>query len=307
MSDFKSADVPWQQEFVKRQAIYEMMEGRQVARLEHAEGEKNPLGGALIGIETTDGQRFLIMAIPDFSEGSQSPWKLAAAAVADPNQIWSPSVTAHFTKPRKEKQGWLQERVEGEVIESMRLLPELSPFGGEQVMVTLKNAGGFLIRACPPLKGGRPGYSSNLGSASVKATYNPQYYTANRERFAQRRRKWRAANKSKISQWSRKYYEANREQVLAKGRSGHLKRKYGITQAQYAVQLAKQSGCCAICGTSNPGKPPRGTTGRFYVDHDHKTGKNRKLLCRDCNTVLGLFRDDPNRLRKAAFYLEEFL
>ncbi len=166
MSDFKSSDIPWQSEFVRRTEIYERMEGRQIARVEHCEGEKNPLGGALFGIECTDGQRFLIMAIPDFSVGSQSPWKLAASAVADSNQIWSPSVVKHFTRDRAQagdvKPGWFQERVEGEVIEFMRLLPELTPWGGEQVICTLKNAGAFLVRACPPLKGGKRGYTANF-------------------------------------------------------------------------------------------------------------------------------------------------
>lgn len=42
---------------------------------------------------------------------------------------------------------------------------------------------------------------------------------------------------------------------------------------------------------------------RFAVDHDHKTGKFRGWLCSNCNTGLGLFKEDPNLLRKAIKYL----
>ena len=40
------------------------------------------------------------------------------------------------------------------------------------------------------------------------------------------------------------------------------------------------------------------------IDHDHTTGKVRGMLCHDCNTSLGKFRDNPDILRKAADYLE---
>lgn len=53
---------------------------------------------------------------------------------------------------------------------------------------------------------------------------------------------------------------------------------------------------CAVCG-----EPP--TRRRLDVDHDHKTGAVRGLLCSDCNIALGKFRDDPDRLRAAADYL----
>jgi hypothetical protein len=63
--------------------------------------------------------------------------------------------------------------------------------------------------------------------------------------------------------------------------------------------LDEQEGCCAICGDDEPG----GRHGTWHVDHNHVTGKNRKLLCHCCNTGLGSFKDDPERLEKAAAYL----
>ena len=63
-----------------------------------------------------------------------------------------------------------------------------------------------------------------------------------------------------------------------------------------------QNGLCAICQ-----QPPKGNTavnGRMCVDHDHKTGKVRKLLCFNCNTAIGKMSDSPALLREAADYLE---
>lgn len=79
-----------------------------------------------------------------------------------------------------------------------------------------------------------------------------------------------------------------------------LKIKFGLTWDEYDAIYQAQGGRCAICG----GKP------RAYmlaVDHDHKTGEVRGLLCSRCNhRLLGSANDDPARLRKAADYLEAF-
>lgn len=81
-----------------------------------------------------------------------------------------------------------------------------------------------------------------------------------------------------------------------KERDRYLRTRYGITLQEYEKQLSKQGGCCYIC---------RGGTSKrnFAVDHDHKTGEPRGLLCGTCNNVLGKFRDDPTRFRRAATYL----
>lgn len=82
----------------------------------------------------------------------------------------------------------------------------------------------------------------------------------------------------------------NKERAIKRRRL----RKYGLTEEQYESLLAKQGWQCAICG----GEPKS-------VDHDHVTGEVRGVLCRPCNTGLGHFKDDPERLRRAATYIEE--
>lgn len=85
-------------------------------------------------------------------------------------------------------------------------------------------------------------------------------------------------------------------------RRANLK-KYGITEDQYGEMLREQDGRCAICREQPDGV---GKTGKvLHVDHDHKTGAVRGLLCRDCNPALGAFRDSPELLRRAAEYLEK--
>lgn len=77
-----------------------------------------------------------------------------------------------------------------------------------------------------------------------------------------------------------------------------LKTQFGITLDEYDVMLSTQGGRCAICEC-------RPRTRRLAVDHNHKTGAIRGLLCMRCNhKLLGAAHDNPAILRRAAFYLE---
>ena len=80
-------------------------------------------------------------------------------------------------------------------------------------------------------------------------------------------------------------------------RNSRFKREYGITHDEYDAMLAKQYGGCAVCGKPEAGK-------RLAVDHDHRTGKVRGLLCENCNRALGMAQDSPTILRALADYLE---
>lgn len=86
-----------------------------------------------------------------------------------------------------------------------------------------------------------------------------------------------------------------------KVRNENLKRRYGITLADYQIMLTAQVGVCAVC--ENP--PTERDRFILNVDHDHKSGRVRGLLCILCNTVLGKMNDSPALLRKAADYLED--
>ncbi len=87
-------------------------------------------------------------------------------------------------------------------------------------------------------------------------------------------------------------------------RSQYLKRNYGLTFEEFDVMLSNQDNACAICGTNKPSKN-RGRTRRFHVDHDHKTGKVRGLLCKSCNLALGEIGDNIHTLKSMIEYLEK--
>lgn len=81
----------------------------------------------------------------------------------------------------------------------------------------------------------------------------------------------------------RAYYARNREAVLARLKAGHYERLYGITEAQALALLASQGGKCAMCDKQLPGLGK----GAGVIDHDHKTGRVRGVLCDKCNLGLG--------------------
>jgi len=78
---------------------------------------------------------------------------------------------------------------------------------------------------------------------------------------------------------------------------------YKITLVEYEILYKKQKGLCKICKEKTTGRGAVKNT--LAVDHDHKTGKIRGLLCIHCNTGLGLFRDNQSLLNEAINYLKE--
>lgn len=76
------------------------------------------------------------------------------------------------------------------------------------------------------------------------------------------------------------------------------KRLMGITQELFWQVFESQNGCCAICLDLLPVEEHN-----IHVDHDHKTGHYRGLLCGSCNWGLGQFRDNPDTCARAADYL----
>lgn len=76
------------------------------------------------------------------------------------------------------------------------------------------------------------------------------------------------------------------------------KHKYNLSAEEYYHMFEEQGNRCAICERSFDDVPA-------FVDHDHKTGKVRGLLCPKCNTLLGMVNDNPDILRKAIMYLEK--
>ena len=89
-----------------------------------------------------------------------------------------------------------------------------------------------------------------------------------------------------------------------------MKRKYGMTAQKFDALFKAQGGVCAICRKPET-RTLRYKSGdvvlqRLAVDHDHKTKIVRGLLCSKCNRGIGWLGDDPQTLRAAAIYVEEY-
>jgi len=90
----------------------------------------------------------------------------------------------------------------------------------------------------------------------------------------------------------------------AERRDRHLQKHYGITEGVFQLLVAYQKGECAICGTHYSKLAKGRFVGevRLMVDHDHKTGEVRGLLCHKCNHRLDLLTD-AEMVRKTLAYL----
>jgi Recombination endonuclease VII len=179
-------------------------------------------------------------------------------------------------------------------------------------------------------------------NARARANYDPEQRARNRENC----RKWYEANQSeeqrkardraravtkelkkarrdkarstpearaKHAAETRAYYAANRDRIRAREKFRNqrlkatvgpywLKYKYGLTTETLNAMIEAQDNRCLCCRTQ---------FGLFkahqpYVDHCHKTGRVRGILCNQCNSLLGKANDQPKILRACARYLERF-
>jgi Recombination endonuclease VII len=127
-----------------------------------------------------------------------------------------------------------------------------------------------------------------------------KYYVDNKAYFKAKDDERYAEKKDEIKSYNTEWNKAHPENL----KNTHLKRTFGITLEDYKNMFASQSGLCAIC--EKPEVIVLKKTGKIKalsVDHCHKTGKIRSLLCSSCNLAIGSLKDDPILADKAAAYL----
>lgn len=109
------------------------------------------------------------------------------------------------------------------------------------------------------------------------------------------------------SAWaSERYANGIKRQPANQKRNNHYERTYGVTLAEYNQMLEAQGGVCAACGSPETKMNTRsGQVHNLLIDHNHKSGKVRELLCNNCNVTLGLMNDSPERLIALLKYLEK--
>lgn len=111
---------------------------------------------------------------------------------------------------------------------------------------------------------------------------------------------WQKANAESENAKSAKWRRENPEAFRRSSRNSILKRKYGLDILEYERLLKKQDFVCAICKREEPRKGSA-----LSVDHCHKTGKVRGLLCTKCNTAIGLLNESPGLFKAALGYLKK--
>lgn len=84
-----------------------------------------------------------------------------------------------------------------------------------------------------------------------------------------------------------------------KSRDYSLRYRYGMTSSQFDIMFESQGRICALCNSD------KSDSKNFVVDHCHKTGKVRGILCSYCNRALGMLKDDTEILKKAIIYLSK--
>lgn len=147
------------------------------------------------------------------------------------------------------------------------------------------------------------------------ANKHNRYYAKNRERINARRRAQYNTDPSKFKASMARYYRNNKESRKAyvkawyytnpsKAKAQNL-RRYGLSVEQFNNLLEQQGYRCAIC--KQPNGKGTNKSRQLAVDHNHVTGKNRGLLCTNCNTSLGGFKDDILYLEAAIRYLQTYL
>lgn len=110
---------------------------------------------------------------------------------------------------------------------------------------------------------------------------------------------WRRRNPEKVRVAKREWGAANKCKVRDMNRRKHLKRTYGITVEEYEAILQSQGNRCKVCRTDEPGR-----TG-WCIDHNHRTGVVRGILCHDCNLAIGHAKDSIFLLEAMIGYLKK--
>jgi hypothetical protein len=143
------------------------------------------------------------------------------------------------------------------------------------------------------MAGMRDGHRNECKACNLQQKHDR--YIENPEQEIARVKAWQQANAERLNAYRRRRRKL--PEVKQRERKSHLKRKFGLTPEEYAARLAAQGGVCAICER----QPSAGR--QLDIDHDHRTGEVRGLVCNSCNQALGLLGEDTFRLMSAAAYL----
>lgn len=176
------------------------------------------------------------------------------------------------------------------------------------------------------------------GLFMIETKTAPSWYERNKERAKAKARAWYIANKQKAKAARAKYHKANKAAIMQRNRawkiarrlanpnykprnshakkynlnaraakySHSIKSRYNLSWPEFTKLYEDQHGVCGLCSTRlNVEFGMNSKVLNFTVDHCHSTGQVRGLLCRKCNTAIGMFGDSKDMMIKAIAYLEK--
>ena len=152
------------------------------------------------------------------------------------------------------------------------------------------------------------------------------HYAKHKEEISEHRKQWRENNKEKKKEQSATYYKNNKEKVREdnkcylknnpekpkeysnryrmknpeKLKEERLKRNHGLTMEEYNQLIQLQNNRCVICTEEFNTKDRRAC-----VDHNHKTGKIREILCNQCNSALGFLKENIATMQSMIEYVQK--
>lgn len=139
---------------------------------------------------------------------------------------------------------------------------------------------------------------------SCKSAVFASYYAGEGgDKYREKGNKFYHNNRDRQLEIKKARYPEIREQEAKRNRGYYLKSNFGITQERYDEMFKAQGGVCLICGKPETSMSNVGRPKALAVDHDHKTGEVRGLLCNKCNAGIGHFDDNESLLLKAIRYL----
>lgn len=115
------------------------------------------------------------------------------------------------------------------------------------------------------------------------------------------KRCYKCCNEKELSEFNRSQYDKSGHRNICRDCRNTHRTIIRSAEKNRQALLQKQNNCCAICGKSEQDNGQR-----LAIDHNHSTHQVRALLCRNCNTGLGAFKDDEVLMNKAIDYLKEF-
>jgi hypothetical protein len=132
-----------------------------------------------------------------------------------------------------------------------------------------------------------------LNNKNIIIEKNNKYYIDHEDKMKECKKQYRLSHKDEMKEYRKRYWIENkneREQY-------RIQQKYGITLEQKEQMIIEQNGKCAACGDFL-GKDPRSIS----VDHDHITGKVRKIIHTKCNTALAFMDENVDKILKLVEY-----